>query len=288
MTYLLITILAGISLIAFYQYKRYRKIVVDNSMLHTLMANMTTYVFLINRDLEVEKTNYYSLNNIPQRSKTRILGNVLQCKTACESGQCGTGEECLSCPVRFIINKSFQRRRGFQSLEVGMQMYDEKKGVTDVDISIDGRFVKSEGEPYMVLNVKNISETKKLLHRYVSESGSDGLPKLLLASHSLVFSVRVSQLLEKKCHVVFAETREQVLEQVGKGRSSDFSCVMMDETFEHAHHVIEDISMEMPVILHTSEMVTQNFGNLYCINDRIVGEELAGMIMERLKAAAAV
>lgn len=285
MIYLLITFLVAISLIAFYQYKRYRKIVADNGMLHTLMNNMTTYVFLINRDLEVEKTNYYSLNNIPQRPKTRILGNVLQCKTACEAGQCGTGEECKSCPVRFVINKSFQRSRGFQSLEVGMQLYDENKGITDVDISIDGRFVKNGGEPYMVLNVKNISDTKELLHRYMSESGS-GLPKLLLATHSLVFSIRVSQLLEQKCHVVFAETREQVLEQVGKGCNSGFSCVMIDETFEHAHHVIEDISMEMPVIFYTSEMITQNFGNLYCINDRVVGEELAGMVMSRLRVAA--
>lgn len=33
-------------------------------------------------------------------------------------------------------------------------------------------------------------------------------------------------------------------------------------------------------------MITQNFGNLYCINDRVVGEELAGMVMSRLRVAA--
>ena len=44
------------------------------------------YSFLVDKDLRVKETNYYDIHKDLLDDKPRVLGNVIHCQTACDSG----------------------------------------------------------------------------------------------------------------------------------------------------------------------------------------------------------
>ena len=112
------------------------------------------YAFLIDRRFRVRETNYYELNQEVAVDQPYVLGNVLHCQEGCESGLCGTGISCKTCPIRLVIKNAFKLKRNFDHVEATMHLYDVNHEVAQVDVSVDGELVCIGREPHMVVKVK--------------------------------------------------------------------------------------------------------------------------------------
>ena len=114
------------------------------------------YAFLIDRKFRVKETNFYELNENIQDDQPYVLGNVLHCQDGCDSGLCGTGISCKTCPIRLVITNAFKRKRGFEHVEATMHLYDENHEVKQVDVNVDGELVRIGNEPHLVVKVKKL------------------------------------------------------------------------------------------------------------------------------------
>ena len=122
---------------------------------HYLQTN--TYAFLIDQKFRVKETNFYELNENIQDDQPYVLGNVLHCQEGCDSGLCGTGIACPTCPIRTVINNAFKLQRGFDHVEATMHLYDENHEVKKVDVSMDGELSYVGCEPYLLVKVRKIN-----------------------------------------------------------------------------------------------------------------------------------
>ena len=260
-----------------------RRHATDGHRLRVMMEHMNTYAFLIDESFDVKETNYYALNPGQSNQQPQVLGNVLHCKTACDTGLCGSGEACNDCPVRFVIKKSFEQKRDFSGLEVGMELYADGTTAQDVDVNVGGRYVVVDNEPCMVLNVKNVTERRRFMRHYMYEPVEDGRPKLMLATQSLLFHERVMSLLSGQCHVFLMESREQVLNRIGQSKDHGFCALLTDETFEHSFHVIESVNQDLPVLLLASQPPALMHRLLEVIPENVSDEVLKERILSVLR-----
>ena len=111
------------------------------------------YSFLVDKDLRVKETNYYDIHKDLLDDKPRVLGNVIHCQTACDSGLCGTGIACSTCPVRMVLRNGFRDHRDFSDIRATMHLYDAKHQAQDVDVTVDGRFTYVGYTPHFLVKV---------------------------------------------------------------------------------------------------------------------------------------
>lgn len=111
------------------------------------------YSFLVDKDLRVKETNYYDIHKDLLDNKPRVLGNVIHCQTACDSGLCGTGIACSTCPIRLVLKNGFKHRRDFNDISATMHLYNAKHEVKDVDVKVDGRFTTIGCTPHFLVTV---------------------------------------------------------------------------------------------------------------------------------------
>lgn len=111
------------------------------------------YSFLVDKDLRVKETNYYDIHKDLLDDKPRVLGNVIHCQTACDSGLCGTGIACSTCPIRLVLKNGFKHRRDFNDISATMHLYNAKHEVKDVDVKVDGRFTTIGCTPHFLVTV---------------------------------------------------------------------------------------------------------------------------------------
>ena len=279
--YLLLLILLGA---VAYMLVGYRHMSHGLQRVNMMMQNLSSYAFLIDKNFEVKETNYYALNPAQTQTKDspQILGNVLHCSVACAAGTCGSGQPCKHCPVRFVITKSFERKNDFNDLEVSMELTDDKQQVTDVDVNVGGRYVSVDGQPYMVLNVKDVTESKRLLRRYIDKSlreeSDPSVPKLLYASHDVARYSRMREMLKDCCRVVYVETPEQVLRRVGKKVDYGYTAVLFDEAFLHAYDIVDQLNEHIVVILLTEDGRVGLDGHRMNVPQNISDDELVQII----------
>ena len=117
------------------------------------------YCFLVDRNLHVRETNFYALSRRLAEDKPHGLGNVIRCQTGCDSGLCGTGIACRTCPVRLVLANSFKQRRDFSHVSATMHLYDDNNEVKDVSVVVDGELVYVAAEPHFIVNVSPNSST---------------------------------------------------------------------------------------------------------------------------------
>ena len=111
------------------------------------------YSFLIDRKKRVKETNFYELNENIQDEQPYVLGYVLHCQNGCDSGLCGTGIDCETCPIRMVIKNAFKLKRGFDHVEAAMHLYDENRQVKVVNIIMDGELVYVGKEPHLLIQI---------------------------------------------------------------------------------------------------------------------------------------
>ena len=119
-------------------------------------VNDGRYAFLVNRNLEVEDTNYYELNPGRRREPPFMLGNVLHCQTGTDCGLCGTGFACKTCPVRFCLTNAFKQKHDLSDVKATMTLYDEANNVVAVDVNLGAELTYIGGEPHMIVSVETL------------------------------------------------------------------------------------------------------------------------------------
>lgn len=125
-----------------------------------ILCNTNAYIILIDCSFTVRKTNYYSLNNLDEK-KGEKLGNLLCCRNAIESGECGTHDACRVCGVRATIWRAFQKSENFKRVEASMKVLNnDNKQIIPCDVSVSGNRLCLDDEEMMLLTVYDISELK--------------------------------------------------------------------------------------------------------------------------------
>lgn len=150
--YLTIGLLAVVGIVSLFQ--RLRKTRKDYSLWSNAVHHEEEhYAFLIDKKFNVKETNFYELNEHVKDDQPYVLGNVLHCQSGCDSGLCGTGIACDTCPIRLIIRNSFRQKRDFSHVAATMHLYDANHEVQSVDVKVDGKFVYLGKEPHFVISV---------------------------------------------------------------------------------------------------------------------------------------
>jgi hypothetical protein len=110
-------------------------------------------MFLIDKKFRVKETNFYELNENIHDDQPYVLGNVLHCQEGCESGLCGTGIACSTCPIRMVIRNAFKLKRDFDQITATMHLYDENHQVRELDVKVSGRLAYVGNEPHLLVRV---------------------------------------------------------------------------------------------------------------------------------------
>jgi hypothetical protein len=156
MVYVLITagaaVLAVIVAVGVKMWKRQR----DYAALKDLVHGATdVYTFLIDSKHRVRETNFYELNEASADDQPDVLGNVIHCQSACDSGLCGTGIACQECPIRLVIKNAFKLKRDFDGIVATMQLYDADHQLKETNVIVDGKLVYIGKEPHLLITLKS-------------------------------------------------------------------------------------------------------------------------------------
>lgn len=276
-------IVAGVAIVL---YRRNRRISTDNSRLRSLVDNLSSYAFLVNRKFEVKETNFYAQNSKLKEAEPKVLGNVLRCTTACDSGLCGTGIACKSCPVRFVINKSFERKDDFEGLEACMEFYAVDKHRFDMDVNIDGHYVSIGDEPYMVVNVKDVTRQNK------QPTARVRLPKVVFGARNAELYNKVCELLKDEYHFIFMENGDQVMGRIGKQVDYGYDAVLADVDFAKAEDLVRRVrekDAQTPIVLFTTRSYAgadehaEADARVFYIDAQVSDDELRGRMLAALE-----
>lgn len=139
----------------------------DLNLYQKIFQNVTFCMFLINTKVEVVLTNYYDLYPYIPKSDKLILGNVLRCKNACDSGTCGDSKYCASCMIRASITQSFASGNSFHNVESHMRILNKRNEAMEVDVEVEGKVVKIDDNEYLVLSVHDNTTTKAIQRRFI-------------------------------------------------------------------------------------------------------------------------
>lgn len=118
------------------------------------------YVFLIDRKFHVKETNFYELNEDIDDNQPYVLGNVLRCQNACDSGLCGTGLGCNECPIRLIVKNGFKLKRNFGNISAKMHLYDGEHQIREVNVEASGQLKYIGYEPHFLISVSEANNVK--------------------------------------------------------------------------------------------------------------------------------
>lgn len=130
---------------------------------NVILHNLNVCFLLIDKDFIVRKTNYYRLNHLSPDGTLKRVGDLLKCRNAVISGECGTHECCKICGIRATIGQAFYRKSDFKKMEASMKIFDrENKQITPCDVSVSGTYLNMDGEEKMLLTVYDISELKNV------------------------------------------------------------------------------------------------------------------------------
>ena len=278
MLYVLFAIIIVLAVVfAVMMFRRAKAATRKYEQLRAVVDKQDDYAFLVNRDFEVQQTNFPVQQRLRQ-DEPRVLGNVLHCRNAEDAGRCGEHVQCGKCPVRFTINKAFERREDFSHLEACMELYDAKERVVDVDVQVGGRYVSLEDKDHMVVNV-----------RPVESGATEALPKVLFISENVVLFDRVRTSLGKKVRVLSADNLHQALHRLLMASSYHFLAVMIDEAFYSSNYEITKLLVEndgIKVIVFTSKDHQAAAGPVHFLSEDFEPQELCMLLLHKGAASA--
>lgn len=154
-----------------------------------ILDHVNAYFILIDSDLKVLRTNYYSLNRIPASDESKRVGDLLHCRNALESHGCGTHELCKICGIRAAIGQGLAKGESFKDQEASMEVFrHDRRQMAPCDVSVSGTYLEASGEKRMVLTVIDITrlkDTQKQLNAEKEKAvASDRLKSAFIANMS--------------------------------------------------------------------------------------------------------
>lgn len=272
MLYVLLAVTLCAVAIALFALKKVNNLSRNNTHLKAIVNHQDGYTLLVNRDFEVETGNIPNLDKIA-KEEVNLLGNVLHCKNAHDNGHCGESLACGSCPVRFVIAKSFEKGKDFVGLEASMEIYDKDNQVIDVDVEVGGHYIKLEQQGYMIVNVKNLSGMKE-----------DERPKLLFISKDPSLFDRVRKILEADYRVLFVDNEAQALYRLKMITAYRFVAVFADKAFYGDHEDILKMLAKndrVPLYVFANNNDTDIAEGIHFVDPAIRQESLLSMMQSQ-------
>ncbi len=136
-------------------------------LFHSIFRNLSYYIFLIDRDFHVVYTNYFDLNTNSEQMEPMILGNVLRCNNAIESGHCGTHNMCRRCIIRASLESAFRTGEPVPEVEAHLRLFNKQKAPIDTDVTVAAKVVDIDNKRYLVVCVRDITTFKALQRRFI-------------------------------------------------------------------------------------------------------------------------
>ncbi len=270
MIYLLTVLILAAAVYIAWSFLKMKRISDQNYQLRAVVENQEDFTFLVNRDFEVKATNLtYRVNT--DDGEPNVLGNVLHCKNAYHVGRCGESESCGSCPLRFVITKSFERGTGFSGVNACMEVYDQNDKVVDIDVQVEGHFVNVGHQGHMVINVKD--ETKQ-------QHGN--LPKILFITENMVLFDRMRNELSNEFRVLGADNEHQAFHRLQLAEEYKFLAVLTDTVFYEKNKDVLKLmagNNQLPLYVLSSSELPATCEGIYFVNDQIGGKELTKLIL---------
>lgn len=269
MLYVLLAVTLCAVVLAAVTLKKVNSLSRNNNHLKAIINHQDGYTLLVNRSFEVETGNIPNLDKIA-KEEVNLLGNVLHCKNAHDEGHCGESLACGSCPVRFVITKSFEKGKDFAGLEASMELYDKDNQTVDVDVEVRGHYINLEQQGYMIINVKNLSDMKE-----------DKRPKLLFISTDPSLFDRTRKILVANYRVLFVDTEAQALYRLKMIEAYRFVAVFVDKAFYTGHEDILKIMAKkdrIPLYVFANNNDTEVAEGVHFIDPAIRQESLLSML----------
>ncbi len=241
----------------------------SNTQLRAVVNNQNNYAFLVDRSFEVKTSNMESVTLVSE-DEPNVLGNVLHCKNAHKVGRCGESEACRSCPLRFVITKSFERGCDFSGVDACMEVYDKNEKLVDMDVEVEGRFVNLNAEDHMVINVKNTTIRE------------DSLPKVLLISDNMALYDKVRVDLANEYRVLGADNDRQAFHRLQLVKEYQFHAVLTDMKFFSANKDVIKLMAKndsLPLFVFTTGDVPAEGEGVHFISETISGQELSKLVL---------
>jgi hypothetical protein len=266
MTYILlilIIIAVGVAIELYFKAKTAKE---DNRKLRAMIDSQEDYYFLVDKTFEVKETNYCA-NSQPKSEEPLILGNVLHCKNAVESGRCGHAGACKSCPIRFVINKSFERADDFSDLEACMEVYDGTNKLVDMDVMLDGHYITLKDEGHLVVNVKNTT----------NEKNDNKRPKVLFITANVELFEKVRETLTPIYRVLNADNLHQARQRLLLASTYQFHAIMTDEEFYKENQDILQLLVKndnLSLYVFTNNDMDTRIDQVTCLNKDFDKKEL--------------
>ncbi len=270
MTYFLLVLVITIAAYALWSLAKMKKMQAQNSELRAVVENQTDYTFLVNSNFEVKATNLtYRLEH--DDGEPHILGNVLHCKNAHHKGRCGESEACHSCPLRFVITKSFERETGFSGVDACMEVYDDKDKVIDMDVEVNGHFVNVGNQGHMVINVKD---------ERMKQGGN--LPKVLAITEDMRLYDRIRNELSNEFRVLGADNEHQAFHRLQLANDYKFVGVLTDLKFYQDNKDVLKLvtgKNQLPLYVLNNEEGMEEREGICFVNENIEGRELTKLLL---------
>lgn len=245
----------------------------DNRKLRAMVNAQEDYYFLVNKTFEVRETNYFSRNQ-SEISEPLILGNVLHCKNAVEAGRCGHAGACKSCPIRFVINKSFERADDFSDLEACMEVYDGTNKLVDIDVMLDGHYITLSNEGHLVVNVKDTTNQKVDKKR----------PKVLFITANVALFEKVREALTPVYRVLNADNLHQARHRLLLASSYQFHAILTDEEFYLENKDILLLLVKndnLSLYVFTNNELEPKVEQITCLNKDFEEKELLQLLSQK-------
>lgn len=135
--------------------KRNKKI---QKVFSAVFQNIHAYILVVDKGLNVIRTNYYQKTNQKDDGKVKRIGDMLCCHNAIISGKCGTHEKCQDCIVNATVTRSFQLKQSFPEIRASLVISTAPDEYREMEAVVSGAFMELDDEERMILTVHDITE----------------------------------------------------------------------------------------------------------------------------------
>lgn len=153
----------------------------DINLTDFLMDNLTTAVFLVDKDMRVKKINnaYKALFEKEEYDVlNKLCGNSIGCSFAVEENRpCGTTQNCSECMLRKCILNSFEKEYEVQNSYISRKFYIENEPKMKY-FRIKTKHVKYSGEEMAIIAIDDITELEEEKNAIRDMAQRDYLTKL--------------------------------------------------------------------------------------------------------------
>ncbi|MDL2213763.1 hypothetical protein LJC29_07335, partial [Bacteroides sp. OttesenSCG-928-N06] len=124
---------------------------------NAVFQNIHAYILVIDKNLIVQKTNFYQRTNKVDDGKEKRVGDLLCCQNAIISGRCGTHKRCQDCVINGTITRAFNRKQSFSEIKATLTLSTEPDNYMQVEAIVSGSYIDMENEESMVVTIHNIT-----------------------------------------------------------------------------------------------------------------------------------